>query len=57
MSTETSPSNRSRSKKISGGRVRCIVYLPKQEVEEIDKEVAETEGVVICLFCDGGRWH
>lgn len=43
MSTETSPSNRSRSKKISGGRVACIVYLPKEEVTEIDKEVDETD--------------
>ncbi|MEQ1122914.1 hypothetical protein [Acinetobacter seifertii] len=43
MSTETSPSNRSRSKKISGGRVACIVYLPKEEVKEIDKEVDETD--------------
>ncbi|MDI9725442.1 ribbon-helix-helix protein, CopG family [Acinetobacter baumannii] len=43
MSTETSPSNRSRSKKISGGRIPCIVYLPKEEVKAIDKEVEETD--------------
>lgn len=43
MSTETSPSNRSRSKKINGGRIQCTVYLPKEEVEAIDKEVVETD--------------
>ena len=37
MSTNISPQNRSRSKKIEGGRVQCIVYLPKDEVAQIDK--------------------
>ncbi|ODN55803.1 hypothetical protein A9Z54_16105 [Acinetobacter sp. 51m] len=37
MSTLNSPQNRPRAKKITGGRVRCIVYLPKDEVESIDK--------------------
>lgn len=41
MSTETSPLNRPRSKKITGGRVRCLVYLTKEEVQEIDKIAAE----------------
>lgn len=43
MSTLSSPLNRLRSKKISGGRVRCIVYFPKSEVEEIDK-TADAKG-------------
>jgi len=42
MSTETSPSNRSRSRKISGGRVPCMIYLPKEEVEALDKTAEET---------------
>ncbi|OTL53955.1 hypothetical protein [Acinetobacter baumannii] len=44
MSTNISPLNRSRSKKITGGRVRCIVYLTKEEVQEIDKN-AEKAGM------------
>ena len=44
MSTHISSSNPSRSKKITGGRVACIVYLPKEEVDEIDK-VAEKKDV------------
>lgn len=44
MSTLNSPQNRPRAKKITGGRVRCIVYLPKDEVESIDKiaSIADT---------------
>ena len=42
MSTLNSPLNRPRSKKITGGRVPCIVYLPKEEVEAIDKVVHKT---------------
>lgn len=41
MRTNISPLNRPRSKKITGGRVRCIVYLPKEEVQEIDKNAEE----------------
>ncbi|MGC9660649.1 hypothetical protein BFR77_01050 [Acinetobacter pittii] len=41
MSTNISPLNRPRSKKITSGRVRCIVYLPKEEVQEIDKNAEE----------------
>lgn len=37
MSTSKSPQNKPRSKKITGGRVQCIVYLPKEEVAAIDK--------------------
>lgn len=37
MSTTNSPANGFRSQKIDGGRVRCVVYLPKQELEEIQK--------------------
>lgn len=36
MSKKISPSSRPRSKKISGGRIGCIVYLPKEEVADID---------------------
>lgn len=39
MSTDISPPNKSRAKKVAGGRVGCIVYLPKTEVEAIDKIV------------------
>ncbi|KAA8734890.1 ribbon-helix-helix protein, CopG family [Acinetobacter qingfengensis] len=44
MSTEISPLNRQRSKKIDGGRVSCIVYLPKEEVRQID-ETAKSTGL------------
>lgn len=44
MSTETSPQNhRPRSKKITGGRVRFNVYLPKEEADEINKMVEQTD--------------
>jgi hypothetical protein len=43
MSTLNSPQNRPRSKKITGGRVQCIVYLPKDEVEAIDKVAKQTD--------------
>lgn len=43
MSTSNSPQNRPRSKKITGGRVQCIVYLPKDEVEAIDKVANQTD--------------
>lgn len=43
MSTSNSPQNRPRAKKITGGRVRCIVYLPKEEVEAIDKIADQTD--------------
>jgi len=42
MSTNISPLNRHRSNKITGGRVRCIVYLPKEEVKELDKQANQT---------------
>lgn len=42
MSTEISPLNHPRSKKIAGGRVACIVYLPKEEVQQIDQTVNST---------------
>ena len=42
MSTLNSPQNRPRSKKITGGRIPCQVYLPKEEVDAIDKEVDKT---------------
>lgn len=40
--TETPQTSRTRSKKIGGGRVQCIVYLPKDEVDQIDKTVEAT---------------
>lgn len=43
MSTHISSSNPPRSKKITGGRVACIVYLPKEEVAEIDKITEKKE--------------
>lgn len=43
MSTSNSPQNRPRSKKITGGRVQCIVYLPKEEVDAIDKIAKQTD--------------
>lgn len=44
MGTETSPQNhRPRSKKITGGRVRFNVYLPKEEADEINKMVEQTD--------------
>ena len=43
MSTNISPQNRSRSKKIEGGRVQCILYLPKDEVAKNDKVVDATD--------------
>ncbi|GEM_PF-643653 len=42
MSTKNSPSNRPRSKKITGGRVACIVYFPPEEVAEIDNACEKT---------------
>lgn len=42
MSTLNSPQNRPRSKKITGGRVVCHVYLPKEEVDAIDQIVKKT---------------
>ncbi len=44
MSTEISPLNRQRSKKIDGGRVSCIVYLPKEEVQQID-QISQSTGL------------
>lgn len=43
MNTNISPPTRSRSKKIEGGRVPCTVYLPKDEVDEIDAVVNATD--------------
>lgn len=43
MSTSNSPQNRPRAKKITGGRVRCIVYLPKDEVNAIDKLAKQSD--------------
>jgi metal-responsive CopG/Arc/MetJ family transcriptional regulator len=43
MSTLNSPQNRPRLKKTTGGRVRCIVYLPKDEVEAIDQIAQQTD--------------
>lgn len=42
MSTLNSPQNRPRSKKITGGRVACSIYLPQEEVQEIDAIVDRT---------------
>lgn len=44
MRTSNSPQNRPRSKKITGGRVACIVYLPKEEVDAID-QITKTTGM------------
>lgn len=43
MSTSISPVNRTRSQKLNGGRVRCVVYLPKAEAESINK-IASLKG-------------
>ncbi|PWB14209.1 hypothetical protein DCO44_09865 [Acinetobacter sp. AM] len=43
MGTETSPQNRPRSKKITGGRVRFNVYLPKEEADAINKLANQTQ--------------
>ena len=44
MSTETSPQNhRPRSKKITGGRVRFNVYLPKDEADKVNKLAEQTD--------------
>ncbi|MBJ9373734.1 MULTISPECIES: ribbon-helix-helix protein, CopG family [Acinetobacter] len=44
MSKQISPFvTRPRSKKINGGRVRCVVYLPKEEVDELDAIVEKTD--------------
>ena len=43
MSTSNSPQNRPRAKKITGGRVPCIVYLPKDEVASIDQIAESTD--------------
>lgn len=40
--TESPQTSRTRSKKIGGGRVQCIVYLPKDEVDQIDETVEAT---------------
>ncbi|WP_151710587.1 ribbon-helix-helix domain-containing protein [Acinetobacter brisouii] len=42
MSTKISPPNKQRSKKIAGGRVACILYLPPEEVKQIDRVVEQT---------------
>lgn len=42
MSTNISPLNRQRSNKITGGRARCAVYLPQDELKEIEKISQET---------------
>lgn len=42
MSIENSPQNPSRLKKISGRRVQINIYLPKSEVDELDKLREET---------------
>lgn len=44
MSKQISPSaTRPRSKKINGGRIRCVVYLPKEEVDELDATAEKTD--------------
>lgn len=43
MSRNISPPSRPRSKKITGGRVACTVYLPKQEVDQIDQIVDQDD--------------
>lgn len=42
MGTKISPPNKQRSKKIAGGRVACILYLPPEEVKQIDRVVEQT---------------
>ncbi|RLL33759.1 CopG family transcriptional regulator [Acinetobacter cumulans] len=43
MTTSISPSNKTRSKKLPGGRVRCTVYLPKSEVDCLDQQAEKTD--------------
>ncbi|ENU42984.1 hypothetical protein F985_03883 [Acinetobacter seifertii] len=43
MSTLNSPVNSSRLKKTKGGRVRCVVYLPKSEADDIEKQAEEQD--------------
>jgi hypothetical protein len=43
MSTSNSPVNATRSIKLDGGRVRCVVYLPKEEAEHIKQLATQTQ--------------
>ena len=42
MSTNNSPVNPTRSEKLDGGRVRCVVYLSKEEAAQIEAERKKT---------------
>lgn len=59
MSTPSSSLNRLRSKKITGGRVQCIVYLPKSEVEEIDRAAdvigSSRSSIIAQLYYNGKK--
>lgn len=37
MSRSISPVNTNRSQKLEGGRVRCVVYLPQEEAQNLQK--------------------
>jgi hypothetical protein len=58
MSTSNSPVNATRSIKLDGGRVRCVVYLPKEEAEHI-KQLAEqaqqSQASIIAKFYYQGK--
>lgn len=43
MNTLNSPPNKSRSRKMPGGRIRCTVYLPKDEVDSLDQQAEKTD--------------
>lgn len=57
MSTSKSPTS-TRARKISGGRERCALYLPAEEVKFLDEIVARTDSSrssVIAQFYYAGK--
>ncbi|WP_349929231.1 hypothetical protein ABJ384_05010 [Acinetobacter sp. A1-4-2] len=58
MSTSNSPFNTTRSIKLDGGRVRCVVYLPKEEADHINtlaKKSQQSQSSVIAKFYFQGK--
>lgn len=43
MSTSISSVNTTRSKKLNGGRVRCVVYLPQDEAKDIEQQAIKKQ--------------
>lgn len=60
MSTSISPTTGSRSKKLEGGRVRFVVYLPQQEAKNIEQLAEKTQlsqSSIIAKFYFQGKNH